>query len=284
MKLVSTNLKTHLQSEVLTLAWCWRITRTDNTQLGFTTFDQDLTIDGLTYRASTGFFPAAIASSNDLAPNNSELSSILDDDSITEADLWGGKYDYARMDLFLVNYLSLPNSLTANPPEFLGLLSGFLGEVSHDDRSFTIQYKGASDLLNQTIIEQTSPTCRAVFGDNRCKKNLTGLTHSLVISTRTTDRIFSTAFTERDGYFAGGNLTFTSGQNSGLTFTIQSFIGGVISLFETPPFPVAIGNTITAVAGCDRTRGDCLRYGNILNFQGEPDIVGIDKILAGFEG
>lgn len=284
MKSVAPALKNHLQSEVMTLAWCWRLTRADTVQLGFTTLDQDLTIDGLTYKASTGFFPGAIASSNDLEVNNSELTSILDDASITERDLWGGKYDFAKLDLFLVNYLALPSSLSANPPEFLGLLSGYLGEVSHDDRTFTIQYRGASDLLNQKVIEQTSPTCRAVFGDDRCKKDLTGLTHSLTVATVTSDRIFSSAFTERDGYFAGGNLTFTSGQNSGLTFTMQSFVSGEIALFEIPPFPVAIGDAFTAVAGCDRTRGDCIRYNNILNFQGEPDIVGIDKLLAGFDG
>lgn len=287
MKTVAPNLATHLASEVTTLAWCWRVTRQDGIVLGFTTLDQDLTIGGVTYQANTGFFPNATSSTTDLSTNNTELNSILDNDAVTERDLWGGKYDFATVDLFIVNFLDLPTSLTANPPKHLLVLSGILGEVSHNDRTFTAELRSQAQRLNQKILEQTSPGCRVRFGGPRCKKDIAPLTHNLSVSAIAQNRIITlpNTFSQRDGYFANGELTFTSGENNTLTYSIQSYNNSAktLSLFEVPPFPITIGDTFTAVAGCDHTPSDCARYGNMINYQGEPDVPGIDKILAGFE-
>jgi uncharacterized phage protein (TIGR02218 family) len=47
------------------------------------------------------------------------------------------------------------------------------------------------------------------------------------------------------------------------------------------PYPVAAGDTVTVVAGCDRRRITCVgRFANIANFRGAPDLPGQDSILV----
>ncbi|MCG9891090.1 MAG: DUF2163 domain-containing protein [Thermosynechococcaceae cyanobacterium MS004] len=287
MKQVAPALAAHLQQEVTTLTWCWRIQRTDGLALGFTALDEDLTIDGLLYKASTGFLPNAIASNSGLEVSNTELNSVLDDDSISERDLTGGKFDNARMELFLVNYLDLPDSLEQSPPNYLPILSGAWGQVTSTNRTFTVEVRSLAQLLQQKSIEQTSKTCRAEFGDQFCRKDLAPLTHALtVLSVSGRTISISSAFSKRVDYFAQGRLTFTSGANDGIEYTIQKYddTAKAITLFEPPYFVIQPGDTFNAVAGCNKTRGDCKRYGNILNFRGEPDVPGADKILSGFTG
>ena len=58
MKTLPAALQSHLDTGATTLAWCWRVTRRDGVTLGFTDHDRDLTFDGATYEAATGFTAA----------------------------------------------------------------------------------------------------------------------------------------------------------------------------------------------------------------------------------
>jgi uncharacterized phage protein (TIGR02218 family) len=47
------------------------------------------------------------------------------------------------------------------------------------------------------------------------------------------------------------------------------------------PRPIVIGDQVRLVAGCDKTPETChARFGNILNFRGEPHIPGNDKVFS----
>jgi uncharacterized phage protein (TIGR02218 family) len=107
MQILSSALKAHLASEVTTLALCWKVMRKDGVTAGFTSFSRDLVVESVTYKASTGFTPTAIETSAGLAVDQLEVEAILNDTSITEADLQAGKYDYAAIEVFLVNYQDL---------------------------------------------------------------------------------------------------------------------------------------------------------------------------------
>jgi hypothetical protein len=82
------------------------------------------------------------------------------------------------------------------------------------------------------------------------------------------------------GYFSYGRVTFTSGANSGYTLEVKSFSPGVVTLTLPPPFPIAVGDTYSIVAGCDRLFGTCKsRFNNVVHFRGEPYIPGPDTLL-----
>jgi hypothetical protein len=54
--------------------------------------------------------------------------------------------------------------------------------------------------------------------------------------------------------------------------------GGVVLYCPRPRLP-AIGDACTIKRGCPRNRPACMERGRILNYRGEPDLPGSDKIL-----
>lgn len=274
MKTISTALANHLAQETTTLATCWKLTRKDGVVLGFTSHDRDLVIDAVTYRAASGFTPSMIASTSNLAVDNLDVEGMLSGDAITETDIHAGKYDHAEIAVFQVNYNDLAQGK-------LKLRSGWLGEVSYGNNKFIAEVRGLTQKLTKTLGELFSPACRASLGDTRCKVNLTTYTFTGTITSVTSGSVFKdTSRAETSGYFDYGVITFTSGANSGLQMEIKSFVDKTITLVMPMPFAVAVSDTYSVSAGCDKTFETCItRFNNAINFRGEPHLPGIDKML-----
>ncbi|WP_439580665.1 DUF2163 domain-containing protein [Elioraea sp.] len=163
MKSVSSGLAAHLGERLTTLATCWRVARRDGMLFGFTDHDRDLVVDGLTYRARTGYRRAAIASRGDLSVDDTDVEGILDAAEIDAASLRAGLWDGAEVRIFLVNW----SDLTQGP---LRLRKGRLGEViARDDGTFRAELRGLAQALNVTVGELYTPECRADLGDARCR-------------------------------------------------------------------------------------------------------------------
>jgi uncharacterized phage protein (TIGR02218 family) len=271
----SPTLKTHLASEVTTLALCWKVTRKDGVASGFTSFSRDLVVDSVTYKASTGFTPTAIETSAGLAVDQLEVEAILNDTSITEADLQAGKYDYAAIEVFLVNYQDLTQGK-------LVLRVGTLGEVTVRKGVFVAEIRGLSQAFQRQIGELYSPTCRVRrLGDTRCKIDLAPYTHTLTVAAVTDQRTFAHAASLKpDGYFQMGLVEWLTGANAGLEIEVKTYAGGVFTLVQAMPYTITAGNTFKTIRGCDRTFETCRTvFDNVLNFRGEPHLPGIDQIL-----
>jgi uncharacterized phage protein (TIGR02218 family) len=274
MKSISTELKTHLAGEVTTLATCWKLTRKDAVVMGFTDHDKDLIIEGVTYKAASGFTPTAIANSADLSVDNLDVEGMLDDTSITEADILAGKYDFAAIEVFAVNYEDLTQGA-------LQLRSGWLGEIAMKNNRFTAEVRGLMQKLTQNIGELYSPSCRAQLGDARCGVNLTGFTFTGTV-TGVTDRLIfdDSSRTESAGTFTFGNVTFMSGANSGISMEVKEYTQGRMILALPMPNAITIGDNYTIQRGCDKTLTTCRDvFSNVVNFRGEPHVPGIDKML-----
>jgi hypothetical protein len=87
-------------------------------------------------------------------------------------------------------------------------------------------------------------------------------------------------------YYQNGVVTWTSGANLGLSMEVKTYRPGYIELFQPMIFTVALGDTYSIKAGCDKQLSTCLgRFNNVINFRGEPHIPGNDQILQhGFHG
>lgn len=84
-------------------------------------------------------------------------------------------------------------------------------------------------------------------------------------------------------WFAEGVVTFTSGANAGMRARVKAY--GASSDFEllvAMPHDLEVGDTLQAVAGCrKRLQEDCRdRFDNVINFQGEPHLPGVDALTA----
>lgn len=272
MKSISGPLLAHIQSEVTTLATCWKITRKDATVMGFTTHIDDLVISGVTYQSDVGSYAAsAIRSTSDLSVDNLDLGAVFDSAAITEADLLAGKYDYASVEIFAVNYADLSMGT-------LPLRAGTLGEVSAEGGSFNAELRGLAQALQQVIGRTYSKRCDADLGDSRCTITLAAYTVTGTVSSFSSKSVFVGSSVPTR---AGGKLTWTSGLNSGLFMEVKSLSGSTITLVQPMPYAIAATDAYSVYAGCDKLPATCKTvFNNIINFQGFPFIPGPDKAFT----
>ena len=83
------------------------------------------------------------------------------------------------------------------------------------------------------------------------------------------------------GYFAGGIITFTNGNNAGRSMEVKQSGPGFITLQLQFSQPVIVGDTYEIVAGCTkRFKEDCVtKFNNGINFRGHPNVPGLNKII-----
>ena len=274
MKTLSPELAAHIGAEVTTLATCWRLERTDGWVRGFTDHDQDLVVGGLLYTASTGFLPSAIKSGSDLSVDNLDVDGFLDDEALKAEDLSNGLYDSARIDIFIVNWADLSMGHVV-------LRHGWLGEVKRADQRFSAEVRGVANKLQQTSGKLYSRLCRTDFGSDECKVDLAPLTDTLAITAVASGDTFTVPTARPSSFYTFGTCTFLSGANAGASTEVLQHVNQSVQLFTPMPRPIAVGDQVRLVAGCDKTPETCsTRYANILNFRGEPHIPGNDKVFS----
>lgn len=274
MQNLPTALSNHLAQEVTTLATCWSIKRKDGVTLYFTSLDRDVVVDGNTYEAADSMSVSAVSSQAGLTVDNLEFESMLSTAAITEEDILSGRYDHAEISIFMVNY--------ADPAMGkLHLKTGWLGEVTLQGGQFVAEMRGLTARLQQTIGEVYTSGCRATLGDARCKVNLASYTlNGSVTATEAAYAFKDSTKTQANGYFAGGVVRFTSGANTGLSMEVRDFSAGRFSLFLPMPNAIALSDSFTVSAGCDKQIDTCItRFNNAVNFRGEPHVPGTDKLL-----
>jgi len=281
MKTASIALKAHLAGEVTTICTCWRITRRDGTAFRFTDHDVDLVVDGETYVAAVGYTRTAIAANADMSVDNMDVNGIFDDASITESDLRSGLFDGAEVRVFLVNWV--------NPAQgTMALRRGRLGDVLVTPSGvFQSQLMGFGQVLQQTVGDLFTPSCRADLGDGKCGIDLDagGWRKIATVASVTDARTFAIAVTEPravDGWFVDGVVSFTSGANAGRSMEVKAWTQGtaIVTLFLPMQAPIQVGDTLTLYPGCRKTTADCRdKFANIVNFRGEPFVPGLDGLL-----
>ena len=274
MKPTTPALAAHLAGEVTTLATCWRLERTDGWVRGFTDHDRELVVDGLTYVASTGFLPSAIKTASDLSVDNLDVDGFLDDAALRAEDLIAGLFDGARIEVFIVNWADLGQGR-------LLLRKGFLGEIKRADQRFSAEIRGLSNRLQQTAGKLYSRLCRVDLGSSECGVALGPRTDTYAVTQVIAADSVRIVTARATGFFTFGKATFTTGANAGAVNEVLLHDGQTIRLFVPMPRPIAVGDGITLVAGCDKTPETCnAKFANILNFRGEPHIPGNDKVFS----
>jgi uncharacterized phage protein (TIGR02218 family) len=261
-----------LERDLTTIAFCWRLERRDGIVLGFTTHDRDLARDGLIYRAAPGMLPSAIGLSDGFQAETLEVKGALTGDAISAADLAAGRWDGASVSVFMIDW-EMPEG------EIFAVARGELGEVSVKAEAFEAELRGPVALLDAPVAELTSPECRARLGDRRCRIDMAARTRLTRIAAITADDAVEVAGAGVGDEFGFGRLRWLGGANSGLESPILQSAGAALTLREPPAFPPAIGDLVEISEGCDGRLETCAgRFGNVLNFRGEPHLPGIDLL------
>jgi uncharacterized phage protein (TIGR02218 family) len=273
-------LQAHLDEGTTTLAWCWRILRADGVTLGFTDHDQTLTFDGTDFEPESGFAASEVRSGSDLSVDAQDAQGVLSSDRITETDILDGRWDNAAVEVWRVNWAATSQRLL--------MRRGAIGQIRRGRLAFVAEVRSLAHVLGQTVGRTFQATCDAALGDTRCGVNLeapafkgTGAVIDLL-----RDRAFTASglggFTS--GWFSFGTLDWTSGANAGRQAEVLShdLVDGVavLTLLEAPVRAIAMSDTFTIRAGCDKRIATCgTKFVNVANFRGFPNIPGQDAVL-----
>ncbi len=281
MKALDETLAAHLQSGATTLCWCWRLTRRNGSRLGFTDHDRDLAFDGTTFEAASGFTASEIREQVGLSVDNLEVAGALVSDRLSEIALAAGDFDDAAIEIFRVNWQDTAQRVLAR--------KGSLGEVRRTGTAFTAEVRGLAHYLQQPRGRLFQYTCDADLGDARCGIDLDDAAYraaATVIATNDSRRLIVDGLGDyAPGWFTRGMIAFQSGVTTGRAMEIKSHTtrsGAVeLELWQSMGEPIAIGDTLTATAGCDKRFETCAgRFANALNYRGFPHMPGNDFVTA----
>jgi len=280
MRKLDVALKEHLEGDATSLCYCWILTRADGLVSGFTDHDDPLLIEEIVCQAVSGFQPTEAVSSLGLAPDNQDVEGALSSESISEEDLHAGKYDDARIDIWLVNW--------SQPDQRIHLRSAILAEMSQSDGVFKAELRGLTSLLDQNIGRSFSTRCDARLGDDRCGVNLDTPAFKTAGIISDISNQTDIKCTGLDGYehnwFSGGLLKWLSGKNVGETIEISSSAesgASSLTLWAATSHPIEIGDTFELTAGCDKNFATCkTKFSNWNNFRGFPHMPGTDFALS----
>jgi uncharacterized phage protein (TIGR02218 family) len=268
---------------------CWKITRRDGNVFAFTTHDEPITFQSIEYLPCNSLvasaFEAGVITSGG-GVGDAEVNGILADESITEHDLASGLFDGALVEIWQVSW----GDVTDTPRR---LAKGILGKTTQGGVRYTAEMLSTGAKLSQRpLLDTVTPACRFRLGDGRCPVNLaalevdsevTGLLARNALQRNRFRQFVDSSLTEADGYFDFGRLTWTTGDNAGISSEVKSYVAGdnIITLWEIMPNEIQVGDEYTITPGCDGTRtAHTDKFGlTMASFGGFPDIPGFDSMV-----
>lgn len=300
MKSIPIALQNHLDQDATTVCLLTRVETKGGTVYGFTDLDEDIVYDdgdgAVTYSAQNGFTPSRIETSADISVDNAELSGLVQSTGITEEQIRAGLFDYARVRIYRVNYMSLSNG-----HEIIAV--GTAGETQFSQTGWKTEFRSLSQQLKQPISVPYSIDCRARFGSKAIGSNdidsygdvsfeeqhpcgmdftwFSGTVTSVGSPPRTT--FTDTGLTQSDEFFNPGVVDWLTGSNAGVQMEVDSYSndsnGHAVRLALPLPYAIEGGDTYRIRQDCSKVHDDathgCLYHWGadwVDHFQGEPDI------------
>lgn len=265
-------------------AQIWKITRTDGEVYRFTSLDRDLEwppTSGEVYGACDSLDPSASENVSEVDSQGSmDLSGAIG--AISERDLYAGIFDGATVEAWLVPW--------SGEGAQKRLLKGTFGSVEQTQTGFKVELLGDGAKLQQTpLVEVLKPGCRwQGLGLRGCGIDLGPLTVAGTIDSGSGVRSFvDAARAETAGYFSRGRVTFTGGDNAGISAEIKEHtVGGHFELWPRLPFAISAGDTYSMTPGCTLLKASnggtkgCTAWANLSRYGGFDKVPGRDKRSA----
>lgn len=273
--------RSHVQSGITTLCRCWALERRDGAVLGFTDHDCVLRFDGLAFQPGSGLTARAVSQATGLSVDNTEALGVLSDAAVREADIEAGRFDGAGVRCWLVNW----QDVSMRWLQF----RGSIGEIRRAGGAFQAELRGLTEALNRPQGRIYQKPCTAVLGDAACRFDLDTPGYAAELAAAVVERNEVFRWDALPGFepdwFTGGRLTVLSGAAEGLWAAVKAdqstADGRKIALWEPIRAAVQPGDTLRLEAGCGKRLETCrLKFNNVLNFQGFPDIPGEDWVMA----
>lgn len=275
MKTIPAALAEHLKGDATTTCHCWKVTLKDGVTIGFTDHDEMIVFGGTSYLAASGFAASDSDSETGLGASAGEVAGGFSSEAIAEDDLAAGRFDGARVELFLVNWQAPDQHMLLNMRE--------IGEVTRAGGAFRAELRSLAHRLGQPQGRVYGRRCDAALGDRRCGVDLEPFTgHGNVVAVDASGGLLVSGLDAfADGFFSRGKLRFLAGLLAAKSFDLDGHErrdGGVHLSFWLPPEQLpSPGDIFSVTAGCDKSFTTCrAKFTNHLNFRGFPHLPGAD--------
>jgi len=264
------SLSSVLRRDTMKLAMCWDLITRSGKHLFGTDSDVPIEFNGKIYPPSSAFTRTAIKLSMGGDIENAQIEGFLSDDAITDEDIMKGIYDYATLDVYLVDRES---------QDSVHLLRMNLGKITFDAGSFKAETEGLSTYLSRKSYIKYAPTCQAYFCDDKCKLNKNNYKTQCEIIQIIDSKNIVCSISLGENY-SKGTVEFITGSNAGAVWDIDTSSGNSIRFYSPLPATAHVGDEIYVYQGCDKTFNTCKdRFNNATNFRGQPFLPGADRIL-----
>jgi len=280
MRNIPAALAAHLEQGETTTAKCWRVLRTDGVVLGFTDHDRPLLVEQTQCNPSHGLDGGEVPSRLGQQVETGEVLGVLDSVAISEDDILLGRYDGAKVETWLVNWVE--------PSQCLRLRIDTIGEIVREDGLFRAELRSPQQALNITRGRLFQGLCDASVGDARCGVDLESAGHkaqSVVVEVVDDFQIRVSGLGGfEENWFALGTAHWSNGKRIGLRDAVlthrRDAEGDTIGFADRVGAWCAAGDALTITVGCDRRFATCkAKFDNASNFRGFPHIPGSDYVL-----
>lgn len=287
MKTISNDLREALAQDTTTIATAWRVIRRDGLIFGFTDHDEDAVIDGVIYYASDGLQSTSTTQTDTMQPGTLDCTVFMT--VSTETEIRAGIWDDALVTVFEYDW--------SNPPAAFGtdcliLRHGNIGTIKRQNNTMTAEIRGLAQRLARSIGRAYGPTCpwrHAIWNGStyvsstECGLVLTSFIHTgtvTAVDSTYPKSIFTVSVDQATSYFNEGLVTFTNGDNFGITREIRAYSAdNEVRLYLPLGNDVTVGDAVSMVRGDDKTHLTCKNtFNNLVNFGGFPSIPGIANV------
>lgn len=155
----------------------------------------------------------------------------------------------------------------------LVMFSGRVSQISGSRHELQVSVKSDLELLDVKLPRNIyTPGCALDVYSTPCGANRAAVTVTGSVAGVTSPRSgFTTALGQATGWFDLGTLTFTSGDNAGVSRTVQAFASGAFSFALAFPSDIAPGDAFSVFPACMHTMDDCAnKHNNLVHFRGFP--------------
>lgn len=244
---------------------------------GLTSLDHDIVIAGDPYISAGGIEPTASNRQLGGSIDSGNIKVLINNPVLTPEILRSGVLADASVTISILDWLA-----ATNIDDGIVVIRGIVGEISETDTAFEFEVLSTSHRLNKGLTYSASPLCPFEFGGVNCGLNLSTtspilkLTGTVISATDNVGAVGSfTALNANpsigniSSLFWGGKLTYTSGENLGLTVRListnnQQELRVSVTYISLPQ----AGDTFEIVANCNKTKEACVGYGNFNRFGG----------------
>ena len=232
--------------------YCFQIKLASGEELNLTNSNHIIKNEEIVFLPNSGL-DLKEAEFNDSAQNNVIIEGIFEENGITtEVDLNNA----------IVKIIIYSNGI------FEHFITYYCTLYTKYDLSFKMHLKPETIKYNQAVINRYSKTCRANFGDDKCKIDTDLYAGIYKIKEILKESLRIEGLDKENGYYNGGKIIF--GDNRFSSKVLSSF-GDLVILEDIIPDYVKDAREIKIISGCNKNFITCCnKFNNAINFRGEP--------------